>query len=656
MSWNFIPTWFQDFWSRGPFAAFLTTEVEEAIEGTTLSGRIIGCEEDAIGKELSSLINRKGYRLHLCMSKPCTAGPEEALVHAVSIRWFAGGDFDAPYMRPWASWSSESTCPLEKKRRTRETPARQKREEEKEGWRERRWRRGSAAQEETGRQREAQGCWGQPVAGQVGCPEKAMVVKRGEDPPGEEEVEVIPSGDSEASESESAEEPRKLGAGDKLRRAPTTLALADVKEEEEDGPDQGRRKKRKKAKRTRKEKDPAAQLLAQAAQLRKQKDEEKKEKQRKKKDTPGSTAAKALVKLLTGEGKQEKKSKKEKGKKKKRKKKGGGDPGSGSSSWEEESEKAEEDSESSSSELLAPLQKRSAKQPGAVLKMLVQHARSALDQSALVETSEAKGGDRRGQDELLLQSPGSPVLHCGEPGYERIPPFVDLPGRAEKWPARQVRRQPSQPVPGDSHGGERRNMAVSAVPRAAPAGTYAGSTNLLVARGEETRQTSLKEPEQRGVEEAKERGRRLERLRQRRRVERQGKRKGKGFEQRRTKRLQLAREPRLGESAEGLVEQSEGQSGEQGEQAGRKGCEDSLEAKEDGLPQVLASPRAWGTSLKDFEEVCRAGGSLKRMGALLAWLTLRAELEAFSAGKVTPLRAVSAAGGCWLVCRASLPT
>lgn len=55
---------------------------------------------------------------------------------------------------------------------------------------------------------------------------------------------------------------------------------------------------------------------------------------------------------------------------------------------------------------------------------------------------------------------------------------------------------------------------------------------------------------------------------------------------------------------------------------------------------MLASPRAWGTSLKDFEEVCRAGGSLKRMGALLAWLTLRAELEAFSAGKVTPLRAV----------------
>lgn len=46
--------------------------------------------------------------------------------------------------------------------------------------------------------------------------------------------------------------------------------------------------------------------------------------------------------------------------------------------------------EFSSSEMLAPLQKRSAKRPGTVLKMLVDHARSTLDQSSLVST----GGGR----------------------------------------------------------------------------------------------------------------------------------------------------------------------------------------------------------------------------------------------------------------------
>ncbi|CAL1140246.1 unnamed protein product [Cladocopium goreaui] len=79
--------------------------------------------------------------------------------------------------------------------------------------------------------------------------------------------------------------------------------------------------------------------------------------------------AKALVKLLTGGEANKTKS--------------SGSKRSGDSSYGEEEES------SSSSEMLAPLQKRSSRQPGAVLRMLVEHAKASLDQSALVETTKS---------------------------------------------------------------------------------------------------------------------------------------------------------------------------------------------------------------------------------------------------------------------------
>lgn len=94
------------------------------------------------------------------------------------------------------------------------------------------------------------------------------------------------------------------------------------------------------------------------------------------------------MKLLTREAsKGEKKSKKKRGRKRKRIGHGGGDsPSSSDSDGSRRSSPDREESESSSTELLAPLQKRSSKKPGAVLKMLVHHAKTTLDQSSVVGT------------------------------------------------------------------------------------------------------------------------------------------------------------------------------------------------------------------------------------------------------------------------------
>ena len=113
-----------------------------------------------------------------------------------------------------------------------------------------------------------------------------------------------------------------------------------------------------------------------------------------------------MVKLLKGESGERrkkdvgvKKEKKEKttrkAKEKRRRKKTGHGGGSDPSSSEETegsyrtSQSGEEDDESSSAEMLGPLQKRSARKPGAMLKMLVDHARAVMDQSALVSTGDA---------------------------------------------------------------------------------------------------------------------------------------------------------------------------------------------------------------------------------------------------------------------------
>ena len=119
----------------------------------------------------------------------------------------------------------------------------------------------------------------------------------------------------------------------------------------------------------------------------------------------------ALAKILTrqvkkGKSKKKKKEKKERKSKKKRRKKGpkGSDDGGGdgdsspspsssgvTDSCDEFSNDQSSSSKSSDDELEAPLKKKSKKNPGSVLELLVSHAREQLDQSASVGVGKDEG-------------------------------------------------------------------------------------------------------------------------------------------------------------------------------------------------------------------------------------------------------------------------
>lgn len=163
--------------------------------------------------------------------------------------------------------------------------------------------------------------------------------------------------------------------------------------------------------------DLQSQLLQQAAQtaLRK-KAKEKAEKRKSNKKSPGWQLAQILTKVIQSPGSQghsgasgsnplgdaakiskEKKKKKDKKDRKHKRKQGrsgmdpssspdsSGEDSSGSGSAEGWDERMEEDSSSSNEKkLVAPLRRKSRKRPGSVLQMLIEHARSQLDQSAKV--------------------------------------------------------------------------------------------------------------------------------------------------------------------------------------------------------------------------------------------------------------------------------
>eukprot|EP00435_Cladocopium_sp_Y103_P051085 s2152_g15.t1 len=153
------------------------------------------------------------------------------------------------------------------------------------------------------------------------------------------------------------------------------------------------------------------QLLQKAAQTALAKQEKaRKEKKKHQSKNPGLQLARILTKMTKGSGDPPKKgreesdgeesSKEKKKKKKKKRKRGyhGGDPSSpgdssGSGSSEGGSSDILGDEGSSSSEgkrLEAPLKRKSKQRPGSVLTMLLDHARSKLDQSAKVTVEAAE--------------------------------------------------------------------------------------------------------------------------------------------------------------------------------------------------------------------------------------------------------------------------
>ena len=365
-------------------AAFLVLAVEEAADGSlVLQGRCVGSDNDDVGKTLSSMINRRLGALHLCRDSPCSFAEDPKLVHAVKARWHHRETFEADYMKPWGrmvlkEYGSEEDPPSGPRRGALKKPAaKEKSRASKPGA-------GAAAphaeaadglRARLSKLRSAMAGGGRKTAGRP-----IEVLASGESSGGEEE---------DSTSLEEAEEPDTSGGPKKPR---TTLALADsVKGEEEamDSGPRGRSTKKKKKVRARRSKDPGLQLLAQAAQVREVRKEEAERKERKKTKSSSTGRVKALVKALTGEKKRSKDRGREAALKKKRKRRAeGGDDGDSSGESSGSSGGGEEESDSSSSELLAPLQKKSVRKPGAVLKLLIQHAKHTMDQSAIVESQQ----------------------------------------------------------------------------------------------------------------------------------------------------------------------------------------------------------------------------------------------------------------------------
>ena len=159
----------------------------------------------------------------------------------------------------------------------------------------------------------------------------------------------------------------------------------------------------------------SSQLLAVAEQREASRKEDHKKKRSRK---GGTSRAKAVVRLLKGKAKKTKK---------------GDDPSEDGSSSEEGSSSQESSSES---EPLAPLLKKSLKSPGKVLRLLVEHAQQALDQSALVETGESKavtGGVKMATYFNLLIRPYHPTTSRDMKELHHLAICLDELRSGETW-------------------------------------------------------------------------------------------------------------------------------------------------------------------------------------------------------------------------------
>ena len=80
--------------------AILVTGVNSSEStGLVIPGRFVGGEVEEINTEFSSLVNRRGHRLHLCGSDPCAYSGEADLIHVTSARWRSIDHFEESYMK-----------------------------------------------------------------------------------------------------------------------------------------------------------------------------------------------------------------------------------------------------------------------------------------------------------------------------------------------------------------------------------------------------------------------------------------------------------------------------------------------------------------------------------------------------------------------------
>eukprot|EP00434_Breviolum_minutum_P014886 symbB.v1.2.013121.t1/scaffold923.1/size151761/4 len=352
--------------------AILVTEVKEESDGELIYvGRFVGSENEEIGKYCSTYINRKELGVHICRENPCPGVASKVAGHVMRGAIWEASAFDADYMKAWGRMVIKEY--VEKRTiKRRKAPTREE-DPDTSGGRKKKTPKTPAGGEPSKSTRKD---------GKEKKDKKDKKEKKHKKSSESEEGSGVGASGTQKDRGNAfwpfAEAPqlRGLGTGDHLGSRVSQLALADaVKQEDTKGGTWSKKKKKvrvKKNHRVSRRMGTASQLLEVAEERQKERGKEKKKGKSKKR----SERVKALVKALGN--KKEKKRLREK------------DDPDPSSSGSSEEDSSEDGSSSSTSDMLAPLQKKSLRRPGAVLKMLTKHAQQTLDQTSVVEV---KDGD-----------------------------------------------------------------------------------------------------------------------------------------------------------------------------------------------------------------------------------------------------------------------
>lgn len=375
--------------------AFLVTKVGQL---GLVEGRHIGSTNEALGKLCVNSINRKGLPIHICEEAPCPYTGAEVAGHVKSLTWWRPGDFKGEYITSWGKavlkeYVDFGTIKRRSKEREEDDPEEEEPEKEttkkppkvprpKKGLKPPLKRPAAGATKRTRPAREEKDRGGlEKLRNRLAGLRQRLQRRPEQDEQEIIDVEAWSELQEEAGNTESAEErlALTLDTGGRLDPFTSKLALAPAVKQEaiNDGTSREKigKKRKVRVRKDREKRGPASQLLEVAEMEQKRRSDERRKKEKKHKSS-GSKRVKELVELIGG-----------KKKKKGRKTKGSSpDPSSSDSTSRDE---ADEESASSESEMLAPLQKKSLKKPGTVLRMLTRHARQTLDQSSVVDVGDA---------------------------------------------------------------------------------------------------------------------------------------------------------------------------------------------------------------------------------------------------------------------------
>ena len=410
------------------WAAFLILEATTWLDGSVASHAYhMGCQVSSEDADLDTLFNEEPYHLHLCLSEPCvvadTSVDPSKYLHVTHVRlWtmekilaqqnyisservkmsqkvhktrLAGGKGKGQKVPRTGAGPKRKTAPKEPNPPAKR-PRRKKNEEDvgdgagatgKEAEPEKDEAKLKALRDKLKKTRERL----QGAAGHAGKTAEQAEYVSGEEP---EDIQ------SSAEDIDSAPE-EGLKTGLRLKRNPLSLAPAERKETKKDKKKSGNRnlplEDQLEALKDGTMKSLSGQLVQQALVVTQQrrKERDKKRRQEGKGKAQASALGRALAQLLKGkkpggsdpedEGSGGGKKKKKKKKKKKRRVLKDGVICSSESSSSRYSDAGTE-AASSESDLEAPLRKKTRDHPGSVLRMLIQHIKDQMDQTALMET------------------------------------------------------------------------------------------------------------------------------------------------------------------------------------------------------------------------------------------------------------------------------